>query len=113
MKNFLNIKDLSTKELRKILTDAKKEKKKNFNTMDPDKDLPLKGKLIIQMYEKQSSRTRLSFHIAIKQLGANTINVKATELHLGKVVKAYPILLKSYQLMVTVFCLEQIVIKKF
>ena len=52
--------------------------------MDPDKDLPLKGKLIIQMYEKQSSRTRLSFHIAIKQLGANTINVKATELHLGK-----------------------------
>ncbi len=86
MKNFLNIKDLSTKELRKILTDAKKRKKKrkNFNTMDPDKDLPLKGKLIIQMYEKQSSRTRLSFHIAIKQLGANTINVKATELHLGK-----------------------------
>ena len=62
----------------------KKKKKKNFNTMDPDKDLPLKGKLIIQMYEKQSSRTRLSFHIAIKQLGANTINVKATELHLGK-----------------------------
>ena len=86
MKNFLNIKDLYTKELRKILTDAKKRKKKrkNFNTMDPDKDLPLKGKLIIQMYEKQSSRTRLSFHIAIKQLGANTINVKATELHLGK-----------------------------
>ena len=86
MKNFLNIKDLSTKELRKILKDAKKRKKKrkNFNTMDPDKDLPLKGKLIIQMYEKQSSRTRLSFHIAIKQLGANTINVKATELHLGK-----------------------------
>ena len=62
----------------------KKKKRKNFNTMDPDKDLPLKGKLIIQMYEKQSSRTRLSFHIAIKQLGANTINVKATELHLGK-----------------------------
>ena len=86
MKNFLNIKDLSTKELRKILTDAKKRKKKrkNFNTMDPDKDLPLKGKLIIQMYEKQSSRTRLSFHIAIKQLGANTFNIKATELHLGK-----------------------------
>ena len=55
-----------------------KKKRKNFNTMDPDKDLPLKGKLIIQMYEKQSSRTRLSFHIAIKQLGANTINVKAT-----------------------------------
>ena len=36
------------------------------------------------MYEKQSSRTRLSFHIAIKQLGAGSITVKANELHLGK-----------------------------
>ena len=44
----------------------------------------LKGKLIIQMYEKQSSRTRLSFHIAINQLGADSIIVKASELHLGK-----------------------------
>ena len=36
------------------------------------------------MYEKQSSRTRLSFHIAINQLGADSIAVKANELHLGK-----------------------------
>ena len=36
------------------------------------------------MYEKQSSRTRLSFHIAINQLGAGSITVKASELHLGK-----------------------------
>ena len=36
------------------------------------------------MYEKQSSRTRLSFHIAINQLGAGSIIVKESELHLGK-----------------------------
>ena len=36
------------------------------------------------MYEKQSSRTRLSFHISINQLGASSITVKAKELHLGK-----------------------------
>ena len=36
------------------------------------------------MYEKQSSRTRLSFHNAINQLGAGSITVKANELHLGK-----------------------------
>ena len=36
------------------------------------------------MYEKQSSRTRLSFHIAITQLAAGSITVKARELHLGK-----------------------------
>ena len=86
MKNFINLKDISTVDLRKILSDAKKRKnkRKKLNTLDADKDQPLKGKLLIQMYEKQSSRTRLSFHIAIKQLGAGSITVKANELHLGK-----------------------------
>ena len=86
MKNFINLKDISATDLRKILNDAKKRKnrRKNLNTLDNDKDQPLKGKLIIQMYEKPSSRTRLSFHIAINQLGAGSITVKANELHLGK-----------------------------
>ena len=86
MKNFINLKDIPAKDLRKILNDAKKRKnkRKNLSTLDIDKDRPLKGKLLIQMYEKQSSRTRLSFHIAIRQLGAGSITVKASELHLGK-----------------------------
>lgn len=85
-KNFINLKDISAKDLRKILIDAKKrkEKRKNLNTLDVDKDQPLKGKLIIQMYEKVSSRTRLSFHIAISQLGAGSVTVNSNELHLGK-----------------------------
>ena len=86
MKNFINLKDIPATDLRKILSDAKKRKnkRKKLNTIDVDKDEPLKGKLLIQMYEKQSSRTRLSFHIAINQLGASSITVKASELHLGK-----------------------------
>ena len=86
MKNFINLKDIPASDLRKILNDAKKRKnkRKKLYTLDVDKDRPLKGKLLIQMYEKQSSRTRLSFHIAINQLGANSITVKANELHLGK-----------------------------
>jgi len=86
MKNFINLKDIPAKDLRKILKDAKKRKnkRKKLSTLDADKDRPLKGKLLIQMYEKQSSRTRLSFHIAINQLGAGSIIVKASELHLGK-----------------------------
>jgi len=86
MKNFINLKDIPAKDLRKILDDAKKRKnkRKKLSTLDVDKDRPLKGKLLIQMYEKQSSRTRLSFHIAINQLGAGSIIVKASELHLGK-----------------------------
>tara|TARA_Y100000591_G_C21792955_1_gene677638 strand:+ start:590 stop:1519 length:930 start_codon:yes stop_codon:yes gene_type:complete len=86
MKNFINLKDIPAADLRKILNDAKKRKnkRKKLNTLDVDKDRPLKGKLLIQMYEKQSSRTRLSFYIAIKQLDAGSITVKANELHLGK-----------------------------
>ena len=86
MKNFINIKDIPSTDLKKILKDAKKRKnkRKKLSTLETDKDQPLKGKLLIQMYEKASSRTRLSFHIAINQLGAGSITVKASELHLGK-----------------------------
>ena len=71
MNHFINIKDISYKNLRKILDDAKKRKnkRKKLSTLDIDGDKPLKGKLLIQMYEKQSSRTRLSFHLSIAQLG--------------------------------------------
>ena len=52
MKNFINLKDIPAKDLRKILNDAKKRKnkRKNLSTLEVDKDKPLKGKLIIQMY---------------------------------------------------------------
>jgi ornithine carbamoyltransferase len=86
MNHFIKLKDISARDLRRILTDAKKrkEKRKKINTLDVDKDRPLKGKLLIQMFEKASLRTRLSFYLAIKQLGGGTITLKANELHLGK-----------------------------
>ena len=86
MRHFINIKDISSKDLRKILDDAKKRKnrRKNLNTLDIDKDRPLRGKLLIQMFEKPSSRTRLSFYLAIKQLGGGTLTLKSKEIHLGK-----------------------------
>ena len=86
MKNFINIRDISTKDLRKIIFDAKKRKKKRnkLNNLDPDKDVPLKGKLLIQMFEKSSLRTRLSFYLAIRQLGGGALNLRTDELHLSK-----------------------------
>ena len=35
------------------------------------------------MFEKSSLRTRLSFYLAIKQLGGGTLTLRANELHLG------------------------------
>ena len=85
MKHFINLKDISSKDLRKILDDAKKrkQKRKGISTLLPDTDAPLKGKFLIQMFEKSSLRTRLSFYLAIKQLGGGTITLRSNELHLG------------------------------
>ena len=85
MKNFLHIRDIPLKDLKKIISDAKsrKSKRKNLNTLDPDKDSPLKGKILLQMFEKSSLRTRLSFYLAIKQLGGGSLTLRPEELHLG------------------------------
>ena len=86
MNHFINLKDIPARDLRRIVTDAKKrkDKRKKFSALDADRDNPLKGKLLIQMFEKSSLRTRLSFYLAIKQLGGGTITLRANELHLGK-----------------------------
>jgi ornithine carbamoyltransferase len=86
VKHFINLKDIKTSDLKKILKDAKKRKfkRKNLSTLDVDKGAPLKGKILIQMFEKSSLRTRLSFYLAIRQLGGGTITLRSNELHLGK-----------------------------
>ena len=86
MKNFINLRDISSKDLRKILIDAKSRKKirNNKNTLEADKDFPLKDKLLIQMFEKSSLRTRLSFYLAIRQLGGSAMTLRPDEIHLGR-----------------------------
>ena len=86
MKHFINLKDIPSKDLRRIIADAKKRKKlrKKLSTLEVDKGAPLKGKMLVQMFEKPSSRTRISFYLAIKQLGGGTLTLRSNELHLGQ-----------------------------
>ena len=86
MKHFINLKDIPAIDLRKILIDSKirKNQRKKLNTLEVDKGAPLKGKLLIQMFEKSSLRTRLSFFLAIKQLGGGTLTLRSNELHIGE-----------------------------
>ncbi len=86
MKHFINLKDIPAKDLRKIIIDANKRKslRKKLSILEVDKGAPLKGKLLIQMFEKSSLRTRLSFYLAIKQLGGGTLTLRSNELHLGQ-----------------------------
>ena len=86
MKHFINLKDIKVTDLKKILKDAKKRKskRKKLNTLDLDKGAPLRGKILIQMFERPSLRTRLSFYLAIRQLGGGTITLRSNELHIGR-----------------------------
>jgi len=86
MKHFINLKDIPAKDLRKIIVDAKKRKnlRRKLNTLEVDKGSPLKGKMLIQMFEKASLRTRISFYLAIKQLGGGALTLRSNELHLGQ-----------------------------
>jgi len=86
MEHFINIRDISGTNLRKILNDAKKRKglRKGLSNLDVDKGAPLKGKLLLQMFEKSSLRTRLSFYLSIRQLGGSALTLRPNEIHLPK-----------------------------
>ena len=86
MKNFINISDLSKNELRSIIDGAKKRKSergKKANSQ-PDADQPIQGKTMIMFFAKPSTRTRISFDLAVKQLGGSSIILNEDEIHYGK-----------------------------
>ena len=86
MKNFLNISQVSAKELRSIIdeADSRKLKRINFNKSSLDPDKPFEGKSMVMIFEKPSTRTRISFDIAVKQLGGSSIILNPEGIHYGK-----------------------------
>ena len=86
MNNFLNISDLSSQELKKIIEDAKirKSKRKGLNKSAADFDQPFAGRTMVMIFEKPSTRTRISFDIAVKQLGGSSIILNPDGIHYGK-----------------------------
>ena len=86
MKNFINISDCSSVELRSIIEEAKKRKqnRSGLNKSAPDKDKPFEGRSMAMIFEKPSTRTRMSFDIAVKQLGGSSIILNPDGIHYGK-----------------------------
>ena len=86
MKNFINISDHSSNVLRAIIDEAKvrKLKRKDFNKSAIDEDKPFEGKSMAMIFEKPSTRTRMSFDIATKQLGGTSITLNPDGIHYGK-----------------------------
>ena len=85
MNNFINIADIDKKDLRKIIDHAKlqKEKRSGLKKSAIDPDVPLKDRVLIMIFEKLSTRTRISFELAMKQLGGQLLILDPKESHYG------------------------------
>ena len=75
--NFLSSLDISTDEFINILNLAKKIKNKKFN-------FELKNKVLGLIFDKSSTRTRVSFQIAMSRLGGTTIDLNPSTSQIGR-----------------------------
>jgi len=78
VKNFINIADIPKDELRKIIDYAKLKKKTKSNPENI-----FNGKVLIMIFEKPSTRTRISFELAMKQLGGELLVLNPKDIHYG------------------------------
>ena len=80
MRNFINLADIDKRELRKIIDHAKSQKEKKSTIKQ---EAPLTDKTLIMIFEKPSTRTRLSFELAMKKLGGHVLILNPKESHYG------------------------------
>ncbi len=81
VKHFLSMQDLSPEEIDSLLDRASYFKKQRLNRILSDE---LKGKTIVLIFEKPSTRTRVSFETGIHELGGNPLFLNAQELQLSR-----------------------------
>ena len=94
-RHFLSIFDLDRDELLHVLDRAAELKALRGTPAHPE---PLRGKSIAVVFEKASTRTRLSFEVGIHELGAQpvTLNSKDTQLGRGEAVEDTARMLSRY-----------------
>ncbi|AOG10316.1 ornithine carbamoyltransferase [Agrobacterium sp. RAC06] len=80
-KHFLDLSAMTAGDLRGILEDAKTRKQA---TKAGTADKPLAGKMLAMIFEKPSTRTRVSFDVGMRQLGGETLFLSGTEMQLGR-----------------------------
>ncbi|GGB46401.1 ornithine carbamoyltransferase [Fictibacillus barbaricus] len=78
-KDFLTLRDYSTDEIMDLLNLAKDLKKQG-----PGAPSLLKGKILGMIFEKSSTRTRVSFEAAMLQLGGNAIHLSTRDIQMGR-----------------------------
>ncbi|WP_391481371.1 ornithine carbamoyltransferase [Nereida sp. NH-UV-3] len=85
MNHFLDIHKTSVEDLRVMIDGAKsvKSARAGLPKAAPDQDLPLKDRMVALIFEKPSTRTRVSFDVGVRQMGGQTMVLSGTDMQLG------------------------------
>lgn len=85
-RNFLSLSDAGADGVAAMLADAidRKAARAGWPKAQPDADAPLAGRALAMVFEKNSTRTRVSFDLAIRQLGGIPVILDAGTTQLGR-----------------------------
>src|SRR6201991_5297837 len=85
-RHFLDLSDAGADGIAAILADAldRKAARAGWPKGQVDGDAPLAGHVLAMVFEKNSTRTRVSFDMAIRQLGGTSIVMDAGQMQLGR-----------------------------
>ncbi len=85
-KHFLDIADLDGATLKALISEARRRKdaRKGLPKGMLDADAPLAGRMLAMIFDKHSTRTRISFDVAMRQLGGSTIMMTGSEMQLAR-----------------------------
>jgi ornithine carbamoyltransferase len=81
VKHFLDLSEIPGKELRRMIELARTFKK-SCRSLVAKK--PLEGRTLAMIFDKPSTRTRVSFYVAMRELGGNVITLSGEEMQLGR-----------------------------
>jgi ornithine carbamoyltransferase len=86
MRHFLDLSDAGGDAIAAMINDAQDRKgaRRDWPKGQPDADRPLDGHVLGMVFEKNSTRTRVSFDIAIRQLGGTSLVLDAATTQLGR-----------------------------
>ena len=82
LRHFTDLSSIPSHDLRGILDDARARKLRLKSGTETQR--PLAGKALAMVFEKPSTRTRVSFDVGMRQLGGETIMLTGTEMQLGR-----------------------------
>jgi ornithine carbamoyltransferase len=85
-KHFLDLSDHDSATLRAIIADARarKDARTGLPKGVADADRPLEGRVLAMIFDRQSTRTRISFDVAMRQLGGTTLRLTGNEMQLAR-----------------------------